>query len=297
VSDLALLTCRPLLRPDPADWYVTQVHREDSLVREALEARGLSVERVDWADPDFDFGSVRAALVRTTWDYFERYGEFSAWLERARTRTQLFNPADTLQWNADKHYLVDLERAGIAVVESLVFEKGSALDLPRLLAERGWREAVIKPAISGGARLTFLVDRQSAPGLQATVADCLRREAMIVQPFVDGIRTEGEISIVVIGGEPTHAVRKVAKAGDFRVQDDHGGTVHPHLASREEIAFAREAIARCDHEAHYARVDVARDAAGKLRLMELELIEPELFFRFHPPAAEKLAEVVARALA
>jgi glutathione synthase/RimK-type ligase-like ATP-grasp enzyme len=119
---------------------------------------------------------------------------------------------------------------------------------------------------------------------------------MLVQPFVAGILAEGEISVVVIGGEATHAVRKTARPGDFRVQDDHGGAVHAHPASPAEREFALSASRRCGHSHDYARVDMARDARGELRLMELELIEPELFFRFHPPAADALAKAVAARL-
>jgi glutathione synthase/RimK-type ligase-like ATP-grasp enzyme len=120
---------------------------------------------------------------------------------------------------------------------------------------------------------------------------------MLIQPFQRDVLEGGELSLIVIGGRCTHAVRKRARPGDFRVQDDHGGTVHPHPATPEEIAFAESAVACCPSPPAYARVDAVRDAAGQLRVMELELIEPELFFRFHEPAARALADAIAKTLA
>ena len=102
--------------------------------------------------------------------------------------------------------------------------------------------------------------------------------------------------MIVIAGRCTHSVRKVPKAGDFRVQDDHGGTVHVHIPTHDEITFAENAVAACPQVPLYARVDTVRDDVGALSLMELELVEPELFFRFYPPAADALAAAIAEAL-
>ncbi len=101
---------------------------------------------------------------------------------------------------------------------------------------------------------------------------------------------------MVIGGRCTRAVRKIAKLGDFRVQDDHGGTVYLHTPTAAEIAFAEHAVATCPQSPLYARVDAVRDDSGALSLMELELVEPESFFRFHPPAAHALAAAIAERL-
>jgi glutathione synthase/RimK-type ligase-like ATP-grasp enzyme len=294
--DVALLTCADLLPEKKGDWYVEQVYREDAFLGCALAALGLASRRVDWADPLFDWRTTRAALWRSTWDYFHRIAEFRAFLARVRCQTRLVNPPETVLWNADKHYLADLARAGVPVVPSRFFEKGEKADLARLMREEGWREVVVKPAISGAARLTWRADAAGVLATQRELDDCLAREAMLVQPFVPGILAEGEISVVVIGGEATHAVRKTARPGDFRVQDDHGGAVHPHQASPEEREFALRASRRCGHGHDYARVDMARDEEGELKLMELELIEPELFFRFQPSAADALAKAVAARL-
>lgn len=294
--DAVILTCQQLLAADPSDWYNAQVQREDGLLFTALQQRGLNVARLDWADPDVDWGNTGCAVFRTVWDYFHRYTEFAPWLQRVARQTQLFNPAATLNWNIDKHYLLDLERAGVAVVPTAVFAAGSGVDLAAQMQVQGWDEVVFKPAISGAARHTYRVQRDNAAAHQAIWQGCLNDEAMLLQPFMPQIVLQGELSLMIIDGRYTHAIRKTAKAGDFRVQDDHGGAVHTYQASAEEIAFAENAVARCGHEALYARVDMIRDPVGQLRIMELELIEPELFFRFHEPAAEALAEAIVHRL-
>ena len=151
----------------------------------------------------------------------------------------------------------------------------------------------MKPAVSGAARHTYRLNAANLDAHEAVLRGLLRDEAMMLQPFLGSVLTQGEFSLIVIGGRCTHAVRKIAKAGDFRVQDDHGGTVHPHTPTADEIVFAESAVAACAQAPLYARVDAVRDDAGALSLMELELVEPELFFRFSPPAADALAGAIA----
>ena len=233
-------------------------------------------------------------MFRSTWDYFDRFAEFAPWLERVASLTRLFNSAELVRWNMDKHYLADLAARGVRLPSTHYLERGSRATLRGALAAAGWPEAILKPAISGAARHTYRIRAENVDAHEAVLAELLAAEAMLLQPFQERVMTEGEVSLIVIGGCCTHAVRKIAKPGDFRVQDDHGGTVHPHVASAEEIAFAEQAVAACPAPPIYARVDAVRDHAGALTLMELELIEPELFLRFHPAAAEALAAAIHR---
>jgi glutathione synthase/RimK-type ligase-like ATP-grasp enzyme len=290
--DVALLTESRYEQPRDPDWYAAQILADDALLQAAFERRGLRAARVDWARADFDWAKARCALFRTTWDYFHRVGEFVAWLDRVSARTRLVNPPNLVRWNLDKHYLDDLRSRGIRTVPTRYVEAGAAASLPAVLAETGWAEAVLKPAVSGAARHTYRLDARSAPQRDPVFQRLLEQEAVILQPFQRAILETGELSLMVIGGACTHAVRKVARAEDFRVQDDHGGTVHPYEALPDEIEFAQRAVAACDPAPVYARVDMLRDNDGDLAVMELELIEPELFLRLHPPAAEALAGCV-----
>jgi glutathione synthase/RimK-type ligase-like ATP-grasp enzyme len=294
--DVALLTESRYEQPDAPDWYVAQILAEDGLLQAGLERRGLRAARVDWARPDFDWSRTRCALFRTTWDYFHRVGEFLQWIDRVSEQTRLINPPELIRWNMDKHYLADLRARGIHTVATRFIEAGSDASLPAVLTETGWHEAVLKPVVSGAARHTYRIDARSAPEHNTVFRQLLETEAVVLQPFQQAIVETGELSLMVLGGAHTHAVRKIARAEDFRVQDDHGGTVHPHAALPDEIRFAERAVGVCDPAPVYARVDMLRDNDGALALMELELVEPELFMRLHPPAAEVLAGRVADVL-
>ncbi|AWI80354.1 hypothetical protein CEW87_13895 [Parazoarcus communis] len=294
--DVVILTEDRYLKLDTSEWYEAQIATEDGLVAQALAARGLTVGRVSWSDPAFCWRDTRAALFRSTWDYFHRFAEFSPWLDAAATQTRLLNPAELVRWNLDKRYLRDLSRAGVSVVPTRYADVGEQHTLAAIMDAEGWDEVVFKPVVSGAARLTYRVGRDTLEAHEAVFARCLAAEAMMVQRFEPAVLGEGELSLIVIEGRTTHAIRKTAAAGDFRVQDDHGGTVHAHQPRAEERAFAEAAIAACPSLPLYARVDFVRAGDGGFRLMELELVEPELFFRFHPPAADALADALAQRL-
>jgi glutathione synthase/RimK-type ligase-like ATP-grasp enzyme len=165
------------------------------------------------------------------------------------------------------------------------------------MRERAWARAVLKPAVSGAGRHTHAFDVDEADGYQELADRLLQREALMLQPFVRDVVDRGEVTVVLFDGRCSHAVLKRARPGDFRVQDDFGGTVHDHEPSRAEIAFAERVFAACDPMPAYGRVDLVRDAAGELAVMELELVEPELWFRLHPPAAKRFAAAVMARLA
>jgi len=122
--DIVVLTDNALLDLDEQDWYSRQVHLEDGLVVAALQAQGLKVGRKDWADTTCDWSQCRAAVFRTTWDYFHRFDEFAPWLARVSHSTRLFNEAALIHWNLDKHYLADLQQAGINTVPTCYIEVG-----------------------------------------------------------------------------------------------------------------------------------------------------------------------------
>lgn len=297
-GDIALLTDQRFVadRAPADDWYFANILRDDALLREGLGEHGLGAQRVDWADPTVDWSRFRAAVFRTTWDYFVRFEEFTAWLKRVERLTPLINAPETIWWNLDKHYLADLDRRGVAAVPSVYLERGDARTIDALLRETGWQEAVIKPCVSGAARNTYRVRSANAAEVEQALAPFRAVEAFMFQPFIADIVAGGEITLVVIDGMVTHGVRKVPKAGDFRVQDDHGGSWTEYVPSDEEIAFAERAVAACAPRPLYGRVDLVRGPDRSLQLMELELIEPELWLRTHPAAAQRMARAIADAV-
>ena len=265
---------------------------DDGLVQQALEVRGLKTARVSWSDVHFPWEQTRYALFRSTWDYFFRFAEFRKWLTTVGSQTRLINDLGLIEWNLDKHYLEDLAQKRVNVVPTYYTDSEHFTPLDAIVEERGWGDIVIKPTISGTAMDTHKITYDELHRYHSLFAQLCQKHVMMVQPLQRFIMEVGEYSLVVIGGQYTHAVKKVAKSGDFRVQSDFGGTVHPHEPSSEEVAFAEQVVRSCSPIPHYARVDIIRDNDGKLSLVELELIEPELWFRRNPPAAEVLAQVI-----
>ncbi len=276
--------------PDPSK---TNGILEDRIVQTAFEKRGFKVGRKSWSDPEFDWSSTKAVIFRTTWDYFERYEEWINWLEHAGKVTQMINPFEQIKWNMDKHYLRDLSNKDINIPETHFIEAGEETTLSELIEAKGWRKAILKPCFSGAARHTYKIEGEVNPALEKTFQDLISKEAMMLQPFQENVVEQGEISLMVMGREFTHGVLKIAKPGDFRVQDDFGGTVQDYVPNKEEIAFAEKVVGACEPFPNYARVDIIRDNNNELALIELELIEPELWFRLYPKAADVLAASIS----
>ena len=150
----------------------------------------------------------------------------------------------------------------------------------------------MKPCISGTARHTYKLNENNLDEHTLIFQELIANEAMMLQPFQHDIVKKGEISMVLIDGNFTHAVIKKAKPGEFRVQDDFGGQVTIYKPTSEEIIFAELVIRACPELPIYARVDIFTDNEGRIALSELELIEPELWFRFFPQASKILAKTI-----
>jgi len=291
--DITILTDSRFVNPVDPDWYTGNVLLEDNLVKEALENERLSVARTNWDNLHFDWSSTRYVLFRTTWDYFDRFPEFERWLERIKNHTSFINPLEILYWNLDKHYLKELESGEIRIPPTLFIEAGYAGKLEEVLALSGWREAILKPAVSGAARHTYRINMKTVKNVEHIFAELIREESMMIQEFQENVIREGEVAYMIFEGRFSHAVLKKARPGDFRVQDDFGGTVADYHPDREEIAFAEHVVNSCNFDPVYARVDIIRDNSYALCVSELELIEPELWFRRCPEATGKFARAVA----
>lgn len=290
--DYVVLTDDRYVAPAILDENVQNILTEDGLVLDALKANGHRVTRISWSDPEFNWASTKAVIFRTTWDYFDRFEEWKAWLASTSKLTQMINPYALINWNMDKHYLRDLHDRGINIPATRYIEIGEETNLKALYHETGWTDCILKPCVSGASRHTYKLNIDTLQEHEEIFQTLIVKEAMMLQPFQKNVVEKGEVSLMVMGGEFTHAVLKVAKPGDFRVQDDFGGTVHLYDPSSEEIAFAEKAVAACDPQPTYARVDIIRDNNDQLALIELELIEPELWFRLKPEAAQVLAKAL-----
>ena len=223
--------------------------------------------------------------LRSTWDYHLRWSEFRSWVRGFETPGRLWNPPSTVLWNADKLYLRDLAAAGIAVPRTQWFQPGERPAIARLLEEWGVTHAVLKPRVSATAYGTHVVSRDR--GIEEADWAALERSGCLLQLFVPEIQSRGEISVVFLRDGFAHAVLKRPRAGDFRVQADFGGSLEATTPADSTIAFGGAVLAAAARPWLYARVDLVETDEGPV-LMELELIEPDLFLT--PQGAARLAE-------
>ena len=264
---------------------------DDQPLADALSALGYQVEPEPWTDIDPNpHLATEPVLLRSTWDYHRVPTMFAAWLEAmADAGRPLLNPAGVARANIDKIYLQGLAAAGIAIPRSRWVEQPDAAALAAILHEEGWAQAVLKPRISATAHGTFLISSDSLPSEDDLAS--ARTSGTLVQEFIPEIASGGEVSMVYAGGAFSHAVVKRAKDGDFRVQKDFGGVVEPVMPAAGLLEFGEAVMAHVPPSCAYARVDIVDTARGPL-LMELELIEPELYFTIVPGSAERMARVI-----
>ena len=290
--DVVLLTDSRYVNPKKIDPYIQNVLKEDRLVMDGLEKLNLRTIKKDWNDTNFNWSSTKSAIFRSTWDYFDQFSNFRNWLELVKEQCYLINPYEQINWNLDKHYLLDLQKLDLPIVESVFVSKKTQLNLETISKSKNWKDIVIKPTISGAAKHTYHLKNDEIKKFQDKWLSLTNDEDFMVQEFQKNILSTGEIAVMLFGGEYSHSVLKKAKKGDFRVQDDFGGSVEIINPSLEIIELAEKTVKSLKTMPLYARVDIIFDNGSNPVISELELIEPELWFRFKEESAFKLAEIV-----
>ena len=291
--DFTILTDNRWVNPKRINDYTSNVLLEDRLLLEALERKHFKVNRKSWDDKSFDWSSTKFVIFRTTWDYFERFHEFNKWLKGVQNKTGLINPRELILWNIDKHYLNDLEKKGIPIPPTIFIENNDSRSLTEIAKSTSWKKFILKPVVSGGAYNTFMLEKKDLEEHEHIFRKLIEKEAMMLQEFQENIFEMGEVSLMIFGGKYSHAVLKKAKQGDFRVQDDFGGTLHDYEPKQKEIDIAEACILACPQLPLYARVDIMWDNNKEPIIGELEMIEPELWFRRNDNSADKLADAIA----
>jgi glutathione synthase/RimK-type ligase-like ATP-grasp enzyme len=283
--DCIVATCELVPRLDP----------DDRMLVTELRKRGVSVSIAVWNDPRVDWGAAALCLVRSTWDYHRRYDEFLTWIERIASLTVVKNDPQLLRWNAHKSYLRDLERRGVPVVPTLWLERGARASLREIAQAHGWRSLVLKPARGAASHGVTLVreDAASLANGEACLEELLARDDVLVQPYLEAVVTYGERALIFLHGRYSHAA--VKKPFD-RILAVSSGPSSYARATSDEIEIAARAVAAVGGTPLYARVDLLKDDDGGVRVSELELIEPTLYFALHEPARRELASAVEREL-
>lgn len=281
MSDVLLVTFAEMPDGEP----------EGHLVVEELAQRGLSAAWASWDDPAVDWADARVVLVRSTWDYERRREQFLAWAREVEAQTRLVNGARVLGWNTDKIYLLDLIEAGLPVVPTLAAEDES--ELPTAIA--AFEVAVVKPRVGAGGRGVVVFDGVDG-GPEGLDESQLEMGPWIVQPLVESVRTEGEISVFVLGGQVVSQVRKLPDGEEIRVHEEYGGSTEAVEVTQEARALALRAVDVAqkvlDAALPYARVDLMRMPDGTLAVGELEVAEPGLYLDFVPQNAPAFADMV-----
>ncbi|HTR70101.1 MAG TPA: hypothetical protein VMH41_07715 [Mycobacteriales bacterium] len=262
-----------------------RAERESADLQAALAQRGVSTTIAGWGTADSI--DARLVVIRSTWDYTTQIEEFLAWTRETAARTRLVNPARVVGWNSHKSYLLDLARAGVPVVDTALVPRDASAPVRVEVLGRHDGEVVIKPAVSVGA-IGALRSRATSEQAQAHLEALSVQGDVLVQPFEPEIAA-GETSLVFFGAAFSHAVRKTPAAGDYRVQSIHGGAVERVEPSAAQDAVAKAALAAVGDDLAYARVDLVETTSGPA-VMELELIEPELFLRVDEDAPGRLAD-------
>jgi len=260
---------------------------EDDRLTVAELAR-VGIDVVPWVWDRAAESETDLVIVRSCWDYHRKTAEFTAWLKAGHN---LLNPASVALWNLNKRYLAELEAWGQPVPRTLWIDAGAKVDLAATLEQHAFQEVVVKPVVGMLGIDTFRVSRETAHERQGDVDRILAERGIMIQEFVSSVLTEGEVSLVFIDSDFSHALRKRPRHGEFRIHEEYGGTREVFRPAESMVRQGQELLSHLP-ALLYARVDgIPRD--GQLVLMELELIDPHLFLAYDNNAPRRFAEAIA----
>lgn len=270
-----------LLTPPPGDAYAEPAAEQARGYVAAFARAGVALTPRDWTT-----AGDRPALALLAWGYHLELDRWLTLLDGWPAHLPLLNPPALMRWNTRKTYLAELEAAGVPTVPTW-FGTADAAAIDAAFSDMGTDELVVKPQVSAGSHATHrLIRGQICP----TMPDAM------VQPFLPAIQSEGEYSLFYIGGEFSHAIRKVASNGDFRIQPQFGGVNSRWIPDQEAVAVAAAALQAAPGETAYARIDLLRRLDGQLALIEFEAIEPDLHFDYGEAVLDRLARTIAARL-
>lgn len=272
--------------------------QDEPHVAAALAARGVEATEAPWRDAAVDWAAFDAVVIRSTWDYTEDVDGFLAWARRVEAAgTPLHNSAEVVRWNTHKGYLIELEERGAPIVPTAWLGQGDEVELAAVARARGWDGVVAKPAIGAGAEGLLVVEPGGDPAAHQTAFDeLLATGDAMVQPYVRSVRDQGELSVVVLDGSVSHAVRKTPSGGEVRTQIEFGAAYTAEEPDADAAGLAEWLVEVTGHDLLYARVDLLAADDGSWLLGELELVEPALLLAWSDRGADRLADAIVRRL-
>lgn len=260
------------------------VKDEDILLIEFFKNKGLNIHREVWTNTSVDWADYDLVLFKSPWDYHEDIIKFYNWLEHLnQLNIKTINPYEIIKWNSDKHYLKDIADSGLAIIPTLFVEKNTSLRAASVFNQLNSEKIIIKPCIGAGSKNTFILTPENITSHQIAIDEFLKKEAFLIQPYIQEIESEGEWSLIFFDGKFSHSVLKKPRSGDFRVQHTHGGSIHPIKMNDKHLYAAEKYIRQHAERCLYSRVDGVI-VNNTFLLMELELIEPFLFLSYDPMA-------------
>lgn len=290
VSERAMSTLVFLSTSNLEDFFVY-----DELLIPYFEKAGWRVETISWHEQR-DWGQYDAVIVRSTWDYQQHASAFLDKLAQiAASGTRLINPLELMQWNIEKTYLKSLSEQGISIVPTCWMDDYDAIRISDLFAKWQTDEVILKPTLSANADDTFRLTRRDIQEQHQTLSECFKQRAHMVQPFVPEIVNTGEYSLFYFAGEYSHGILKTPKTGDFRVQEEHGGELALITPTAAQLDTAQHTLSAMPSDYLYARVDLV-EFNNEWVVMELELIEPSLYFNLDPQSPVRFVDAFFRYL-
>lgn len=266
----------------------------DDMVFEPLAELGWEAEEISWRDQGVDWDAYDLVVVRSTWDYQQDVSAFLTCLRRIEdSRAILHNPLSTIEWNVNKRYLAELEAGGVPIVPSLWKPRADCEDILSAFDYFDVNVVIIKPQISANSDYTFRLSRDDVSNRQSELNAVFEDKPCVLQPFLESVVSEGEYSLFYFDGQLSHGILKRPKQNDFRVQEEHGGrlaSVTPEPSLKEAADRVMDVLPGTPL---YARVDLIRDGQQWL-LMEVELIEPSLYFNMDKDSPKRFADAIHR---
>lgn len=278
---IALLTCKKLPELTP----------QDQLLIPELAKYAITATAVIWDDASINWSDYDYLVFRNTWDYFEKETEFNLWLDQIeKLGIKTLNPIAIIKQNKHKFYLREMEQQGIKILPTVFIDKTNNLNLKELIPTH-WQKAVIKPAFSAGSYLTEVFETAEAEKINTQYKTIASEKELLLQQFMPEIQTVGETSIIFFNKKFSHAVNKKPVPGDFRIQVQFGGIYRVTHPDAELIAKAQKIVDTYPGKLLYARVDgIVID--NELHLMEVECIEPDLYFNLSEGSLERFVNAI-----
>lgn len=264
----------------------------DELLIPYFENKGWQVSTVSWHSKTANWDDYDYVIVRSTWDYQQHAKPFLSCLKKIeQSKAILLNGLALIKWNIEKHYLKDIEKHQVPIVDTLWYSSFDKTMIAQAFEKFESDTIVIKPVLSANADDTFKLNRTEWLAQSAHLETVFKSRDFMIQPFLNSVVDEGEYSLFYFGGIYSHAIKKVPEKGDFRVQEEHGGSLYAIDADSEQREIATQALAAMPESALYARVDLVRQR-DKWAIMELELIEPSLYFNLDAASPERFVDAM-----